>query len=276
MIKTKFLIWLLLAFCSCVCTICLVCTIPAVTPIVSDDMSDLTFENPVETLSSTLSSVSEHLVPTSLEAEENLETSITSEVLEDVENSDDCETNTSKEEIENIPDIIELPVVLYNQHKEGFNMIDGADYLNDIATLLQKYAPKELRISAGCAMAYTEGGSGKKGLYTLTNNCFGIKAYSNWTGHVYSRSTGKVYKDYQTAKAYGAEGLFRAYNSMEESVVDYIELMTHSYYDEVLNVSSDAEYFNYVLQKGYGEFELYSTWLYVVDLYDLTQYNRNY
>ena len=171
-------------------------------------------------------------------------------------------------------DIIDdLEIHLYNDYADDFNLIDGAKYLNDIATLLQKYAPEGLRISAGCAMAYTEGGSGKKGIYAHTNNCFGIRAYASWEGYVYARSTGKVYKDYATAVAYGANDFFRAYRSMEESVQDYVRLMTSSYYGQVINAADDAGYFNYVLAKGYGEAHLSSTWLYVVDLYELTQYN---
>ena len=62
-----------------------------------------------------------------------------------------------------VPDIItDITVKLYNHHQEGFNPIDGEEYIKDIAALLTKYAPEGLRIGCGCAMAYTEGGAGNK------------------------------------------------------------------------------------------------------------------
>ena len=177
-------------------------------------------------------------------------------------------------EPEVVPDIITtIEVKLYNDHPDDFNLVDGRAYLEDIVGYLRQYAPDGMLISAASAMAYTEGGAGKKGVYPYTNNCFGIRAYSSWNGYVYSRSTGLVYKDYDTAVSYGASDFFRAYNSMEESVIDYINLISGNYYNKVLETNSPAEYFSYVLSKGYGEPELYEMWLGVMDIYDLTQYD---
>ncbi len=192
------------------------------------------------------------------------------------EESTDNSTDDSYDELtpEEVSDIVDnLSIRLYNDYAEGFNLVDGETYIQDIAELLKKYAPEGFRISAGCAMAYTEGGSGKKGIYANTNNCFGIRAYSSWSGYVYARSTGLVYKDYSTAVSYGAYDFFRAYETIEESVKDYIMLMTSPRYEAVLRMDNDADYFNYVLDKGYGELHMVNTWLYLVDLYDLTQYN---
>lgn len=174
------------------------------------------------------------------------------------------------------PDILTVNVKLYNNYKEGFNLVDGREYLEDIVTLLNKHAPDNMLISAAAAMSYTEGGSGKAGVYTYTNNCFGIRAYSGWEGYVFSRTTGKVYKDYETAKAYGADDLFRAYDTMEESVQDYIRLISGSYYCKALDAKTPAEYFEYVLYKGYGEPELYEMWLGVVNLYDLEDWTEGF
>ena len=177
-------------------------------------------------------------------------------------------------EPEVVPDIITtIEVNLYNDYHDDFNLVDGRAYLEDIVGYLRQYAPDGMFISAASAMAYTEGGSGKKGVYPLTNNCFGIRAYSSWDGYVYARSTGLVYKDYDTAVSYGASDFFRAYNSMEESVIDYIKLISGNYYGKALETNSPAEYFSYVLSKGYGEPELYEMWLGVMDIYDLAQYD---
>lgn len=176
-------------------------------------------------------------------------------------------------EPEVLPDIITLEVKLYNEHKKDYNLIDGRKYIEDIISYLKLYAPEGMFYSAASAMAYTEGGAGKKGVYTATNNCFGIRAYSSWGGYVYARSTGKVYKDYETAKKYGASDFFRAYDSMEDSVKDYIKLISGNYYCAALEAETPSDYLAYVLSKGYGEAELHSMWLGVINIYDLTQYD---
>ena len=175
------------------------------------------------------------------------------------------------------PDIItDLNIRLYNDHKEGFNLVDGKAYLIDIGTLLDKYAPDGMFLSAASAMAYTEGGAGKKGVYACTNNCFGIRAGSNWNGYVFSRSTGKVYKDYATSQKYGARDLFRAYDSMEDSVKDYVKLISGNYYKQALTKSTPKEYLSYILSKGYGEEHLLDMWLGVMKLYKLYDFDIVY
>ena len=223
-------------------------------------------------------------VTVSEEPEESVDTSTESDTIEissepeevippTSEAPDDEVSEESVEEII-IPDIITtLEVKLYNDTSAGFNLIDGRKYIEDIISYLKLYAPEGMFYSAASAMAYTEGGSGKSGVYTATNNCFGIRAYSSWDGYVYARSTGKVYKDYQTAVQCGASDFFRAYDSMEDSVKDYIKLISGDYYCAALETETPADYLAYVLSKGYGEAELHNMWLGVINIYDLTQYD---
>ena len=171
------------------------------------------------------------------------------------------------------PDIIKVKVRLYNDHAPGFNPTDGAAYIYDIAAMLHKHAPEGMRISAGCAMAYTEGGSGKQGVYTATNNCFGIRATPKWDGWVYARNHGKVYKDYQTAVANGGADFFCAYPTMEESVMHYVRLISGGYYNHAFTYDNDHDYLAYILSKGYGEESLLNTWLALIRMYDTTKYN---
>lgn len=174
------------------------------------------------------------------------------------------------------PDIITLDVYLYNDHDTEFNKIDGEEYLLDIIVQLYRYAPDDLHVSAAAAMSYTEGGAGKQGVYKQTNNCFGITAGPTWTGYVYDRTAKVVYKDYETAKKYGAgSDLFRAYNSMEESVKDYISLVTGNYYKDCLTTDCPEEYLMSLLEKGYGEAHSYSVWLAVMHMYNLKDYDLN-
>ncbi len=197
---------------------------------------------------------------------------IDDDVSEDIQDEIIEDVPLQPEEEVIIQDIVTVEVKLYNNNREGFNLVDGREYLEDIVSYLKMHAPDNLLISAAATMSYTEGGSGKAGVYTVTNNCFGIRAYSSWKGYVYARSTGKVYKDYETAKAYGASDFFRAYDSMEDSVKDYINLMCGDYYKDVLTVSSPDEYFAFVLSKGYGEAELYDMWLSVLNLYKINEW----
>lgn len=176
--------------------------------------------------------------------------------------------------IEELPDIITVDVKLYNNNKEGFNTVDGKEYLNDIKSYLEKYAPDGMFLSAASAMAYTEGGAGKQGIYKSTNNCFGIRAVPSWEGYVYARSTGKVYKDYKTSQKYGAKDLFRAYDNMEDSVKDYVSLISGDYYCGALKTDSPKEYLRYIINKGYGETSLLNMWLGLIDMYDLKEFDK--
>lgn len=194
----------------------------------------------------------------------------TEEIIVETEEKAEPPIETPKQ----LPDIVKVEVKLYNENGENYNTIDGKKYLDDITMYLEKYAPKGMYFSAASAMAYTEGGAGKKGIYRSTNNCFGIRASSSWEGYVYARSTGKVYKNYETARKYGGSDFFRAYDSMEESVKDYVNLITGDYYKEALNKSSPKEYLRYIINKGYGESSLFNMWLGVIDIYNLQQFDN--
>lgn len=194
----------------------------------------------------------------------------TEEIIIETEEQTETKPEISKE----LPDIIKLEVKIYNENSENYNTVDGKKYLDDITMYLEKYVPKGMYFSAASAMAYTEGGSGKKGIYRSTNNCFGIRATSSWEGYVYARSTGKVYKDYKTAQKYGASDFFRAYDNMEESVKDYVNLISGDYYKEALNKNSPKEYLKCILDKGYGESSLLNMWLGVINIYDLRKFDK--
>lgn len=170
-------------------------------------------------------------------------------------------------------DIVQVNVRLYNDYHEGYNSVDGRAYINDIAGYLQKNAPQGLRISVGCAMAYTEGGSGKYGVYTLTNNCFGIRATSRWDGWVFARNHDVVYKDYATAVANGGADFFCAYPTMEDSVKHYCSLMAGKRYSGAFAYDNDEDYIAYILSHGYGEARLARSWLSIIAKYNTTQYN---
>lgn len=204
------------------------------------------------------------------------------ERIQDVSAEDDIVNETSNDLSEDAddnligeitPDIItNLNIKLYNQNDPDY-IADAEIYFKDIYYYLFKYAPSGMWISAAMAQAYTEGGAGKFGIYTRTNNCFGIMAGYSWDGYVYARSHGVVFKDYSTAKRYGAYGLFRAYESVEDSVRDYITLIQNKRYSSALNAQSSYYYLSILLANGYGENHMIDTWMQIIDKFNLTQYD---
>jgi flagellum-specific peptidoglycan hydrolase FlgJ len=223
-----------------------------------------------------------------------------SSCFEDEESSEDTTIEESSEEDSNViteedndkhlmgvspPDIItDLNVIIYNYHSSGYNTEDALIYLNDIKYYLDLYAPEGMWISAAMAQAYTEGGAGKdQGVYARTNNCFGITAGPGWSGYVYARNTGRVYKDYSTAVRYGetsrtygggGPNLFRAYKNMEDSVKDYVNLISTTGYSGALNTNSPEEYLQYLLNRRYGEQYMYYTWTSLIQQFNLKQYDN--
>jgi len=72
------------------------------------------------------------------------------------------------------------------------------------------------------AQSALETGYGTAGLMTRANAFFGIKAGGSWTGKVYTANTWEV----QDGEAYNTTANFRAYDSLEDSVRDYFDLIT--------------------------------------------------
>lgn len=115
------------------------------------------------------------------------------------------------------------------------------EFLNKISIIVvtenQKRGNK-LFSSVVIAQAILETGWGKSSLMMKGNAVFGIKAGSNWRGKVYNSNTQEVYDgNYLTINAY-----FRAYNSLDESVADYFNLiLNNSRYSKALNCENFIE-----------------------------------
>lgn len=72
------------------------------------------------------------------------------------------------------------------------------------------------------AQSALETGYGTAGIMTRANAFFGIKAGGSWTGKVYSANTREVYNGVE----HNIVANFRAYDSLEDSVADYYDMMT--------------------------------------------------
>ena len=124
-------------------------------------------------------------------------------------------------------------------------------------------------LSALLAQAYTEGGAGRYGIDTKSNNLFGIMAIPTWKGNVYGKETQTVYDCYKCAKRAGNKYIFRVYPTMQESIQDYITLITTSpRYKTALNQPADI-YLKELLKNGYGERYMHNVWLSVIKQHEL-------
>ena len=170
------------------------------------------------------------------------------------------------EESEEITGSVDVDVVIYESPEE---------YIRDIAAALKRSAtPNGLLCSVACAMAYTEGGAGRSGVYTKTNNCFGIKATPTWEGLVYSRVQGEIYISYKEARSHGSSAdLFRVYVDIESSVKDYISLISGDYYCEALSATTTEEYISILLGKGYGSPYMKNVWTQIIRRFNLERYD---
>ena len=126
------------------------------------------------------------------------------------------------------------------------------EYINLIAPLIQKENQKRgntIFTSVAIAQSILETGWGKSGLMMKANAIYGIKAFEDWKGKVYSSYTNEVYNNYNvTIKA-----SFRAYNSLEESISDYFDLLTKSNrYRECLTANTPLECITAIKNGGYA------------------------
>ena len=99
------------------------------------------------------------------------------------------------------------------------------EFINKIAPLIQAENEKRgnpLFSSVVIAQACLETGYGKSNLMMKANAIFGIKAFESWKGKTYSARTREVYDNNPVY----INDTFRAYNSLEESISDYFDLIT--------------------------------------------------
>lgn len=102
------------------------------------------------------------------------------------------------------------------------------EFLETVAKLVVKENQrrgKPLFASVVIAQALCESGWGQSEIMMKANAIFGIKATKSWRGKVYNAKTKECYdgKTYTTIEA-----CFRAYDSLEDGISDYFDLITKS------------------------------------------------
>ena len=123
------------------------------------------------------------------------------------------------------------------------------------------------------AQSALETGWGTSNLMVKANAFFGIKAGKSWKGKVYSSKTSECYDgvSYTTITA-----LFRAYDSLEESVKDYFDLICNNdrYAGAVFETDAE-ECIKAIKIGGYATSPTYiENVMSIVNKYDLTRFDR--
>ena len=149
------------------------------------------------------------------------------------------------------------------------------EFLNTIAGIVRAENLRRGNIlfnSVVIAQAICESGWGQSEIMMKANAVFGIKAYG-WNGKVYNAQTKECYdgKNYTNVEA-----CFRAYNSLEESVKDYFDLITTSpRYRKACVTSSPLECITEIKNGGYATSPTYvNTIMSIIEGSNLTKYDN--
>ena len=127
------------------------------------------------------------------------------------------------------------------------------NFINTISTIVMNInngREKHILPSVAIAQACLESGYGTSAIMMKANAVYGIKAGRTWTGKVYSAKTKECYDGvYYTT----ITDLFRAYDSLEESVADYYDLITSSYrYKDAVNERDYIKCITAIKEGGYA------------------------
>ena len=150
-----------------------------------------------------------------------------------------------------------------------------AEFIPTIAPIVIKENKRRgnpLFSSVVIAQAICESGWGQSQIMMKANAIFGIKATSSWKGKVYNANTKECYDgiNYTNINA-----CFRAYNSLEESIKDYFDLILGlSRYKKAINCSSPLECITAIKNGGYATSPTYiNTIMAIINENNLTKYD---
>lgn len=121
--------------------------------------------------------------------------------------------------------------------------------------------------------AICESNYGQSQIMMKANAIFGIKATSSWKGKVYNSNTKECYDgiNYTNINA-----CFRAYDSLEQSIYDYFELITKSErYKKAINCNTPLECITAIKNGGYATSPTYiNTIMAIINSNNLTKYDN--
>lgn len=150
-----------------------------------------------------------------------------------------------------------------------------SEFISTIAPIViaeNKKRGNPLFSSVVIAQAICESGWGQSKIMMKANAIFGIKATSSWKGKVYNAQTQECYdgKTYTNISA-----CFRAYNSLEESIADYFDLITKlERYRKACIAESPLECITAIKNGGYATSLTYiNTIMSIINSNNLTKYD---
>ena len=123
------------------------------------------------------------------------------------------------------------------------------------------------------AQAICETGWGQSQLMMKANAIFGIKATKNWKGKVYNSRTQECYNGTTYTEI---TACFRAYNTIEDSISDYFDLITkNERYRKACVTESPLECITEIKNGGYATSPTYiSTIMKIINQNELTKYDK--
>lgn len=151
-----------------------------------------------------------------------------------------------------------------------------SEFIPTIAPIVQKVNKEmgnPLYSSVVIAQAICESGWGQSSIMMRANAIFGIKATSSWKGKVYNANTKECYDGVTYTDI---TACFRAYDSLEESIEDYFNLICKlSRYKDALFSESPRACITAIKNGGYATSPTYiNTIMAIINSNNLTQYDN--
>lgn len=124
------------------------------------------------------------------------------------------------------------------------------------------------------AQSICESNWGQSKIMMKANAIFGIKATSSWKGKVYNANTNEFITS--DNKYINIMACFRAYNSLQESISDYFDLITGlDRYKKAIHTQSPLECITAIKNGGYATSPTYiNTIMSIINTNNLTQYDN--
>lgn len=157
--------------------------------------------------------------------------------------------------------------------KEIQDYIEGVGLLAQKEALSRKNNNLNWSLPSVCiAQSILETGWGKSSLMAKANAYFGIKSGRNWKGPVYSTKTKEWYDG---VNATNITDTFRAYNTLEDSIKDYYNLICeYSRYSKACNTMDPKECIQGIKDGGYSTYPTYvNEVMALINTYNLTKYD---
>lgn len=151
----------------------------------------------------------------------------------------------------------------------------GKEFIDKIAPIVKVENEKRgnpLFSSVIIAQAILETGYGTSTLMLRANAVFGLKAFDDYKGKVYSARTREVYNNNSIL----IEAKFRAYDSLVESVSDYFNLICKtSRYRKALTAETPEQCIQAIIDGGYATDPNYvNKIMKLIEVNDLTRFDK--